>query len=124
MFIFSLIRIIGDTPLMLDAVTDEHVPQYARSKASEVMKQIIADLDQAISLFPEKTIISKYRFSYRGCAGAEKQMPGYGAPKYWTVAPTILMTLLLRWRRVEKTSGLSLLADFEGVTTVPGQIVK
>jgi starch-binding outer membrane protein, SusD/RagB family len=63
-FYFSLIRIIGDAPLMLEAINTENVPQIPRSPAKDVMKQIIADLDQAIALFPEKTIPGKYRFSY------------------------------------------------------------
>jgi starch-binding outer membrane protein, SusD/RagB family len=60
---FSLTRIIGDAPLMLEAITGDNVPKLPRSKATDVMTQIMADLDQAINLFPTKTIPSKYRFS-------------------------------------------------------------
>ena len=39
-YYFNLIRIIGDAPLMLEAITDENVPLLPRSKAIDVMKQI------------------------------------------------------------------------------------
>src|SRR3990170_2872755 len=76
-FYFHLTRIIGDAPLMLQAVTDENVPLLPRSSAVEVMKQIQADLDAAItgfksiSAFAVTNYPSKYRFSY-GAAQALK----------------------------------------------------
>lgn len=69
-FFFHLLRIIGDTPLMLDAVVDENVPLLPRSSGPEVMNQIKADLDAAIQQFStmsgfSKTVYpSKYRFAY------------------------------------------------------------
>lgn len=65
-FYFHLTRVIGDAPLMLEAIKDENVPILPRSKATDVMKQIIDDLNKAIGLFPVKTIPGKYRFSYPG----------------------------------------------------------
>jgi starch-binding outer membrane protein, SusD/RagB family len=69
-FYFHLTRIIGDAPLMLQAVVDENVPLLARSSAVDVMKQINSDLDSAISLlssmgqFSKTNYPSRYRFSY------------------------------------------------------------
>jgi len=42
-FYFYLLRVIGDTPLMLQAITDENVPLLPRAKAADVMKQVISD---------------------------------------------------------------------------------
>ena len=74
---FNLTRIIGDAPLMLQAVVNENVPLLARSKASDVVVQINSDLDSALLLFRSmtsfsvKTYPSKYRFAY-GSAQALK----------------------------------------------------
>lgn len=113
---FNLIRIIGDTPLMLDAVTDEHVPKYPRSKATEVMKQIIADLDMAISLFPEKIILTKYRFSYVAAQALKADAKLWSA-KVLAGGANDFNDAITALAEVEKTAGLSLLADFKGVTT-------
>lgn len=70
-FYFHLMRIIGKTPLMLEAITNENVPLLPRSTEAEVMTQIQADLDAALqqlesmSNFSKTTFPStKYRFSY------------------------------------------------------------
>ena len=64
-FFFHLTRIIGDAPLMLQAVTSENVPLLPRSPAKDVLNQVFADLDAAIALFPEQSFGNgKYRFSY------------------------------------------------------------
>ena len=69
-FYFYLTRIIGDAPLMLQAVVNENVPLLPRSPATDVMKQINSDLDSAILLyktmgnFSPSSYPSKYRFSY------------------------------------------------------------
>lgn len=61
---FHLVRIIGDTPIMLEAITDDNVPLLPRAPVADVLKQVFTDLDQAIAIFPEKTFLSKYIFSY------------------------------------------------------------
>lgn len=69
-FYFSLARIIGDAPLMLEAITDENVPLIARSPATEVLAQVQKDLDAAIASFKSMSGFSvtsypsRYRFSY------------------------------------------------------------
>ncbi|OQP60403.1 carbohydrate-binding protein SusD [Niastella vici] len=113
---FSLIRIIGDAPLMLDAITDENVPQLPRSKATDVMKQIIADLDQAISLFPDKTIPSKYRFSYASAQTLKADAKLWSA-KVLGGGANDFNDAITALAEVEKISGLSLRTDFKEVTT-------
>jgi starch-binding outer membrane protein, SusD/RagB family len=69
-FYFHLLRVIGDAPLMLEAVVDENVPLLARAPAAEVMNQIKSDLNEAltqftsISNFAKNVYPSKYRFAY------------------------------------------------------------
>lgn len=60
---FFIARIWGDVPLVLKSVVDENEPLYERAPVSEVFKQINADIDQALSLFPEAGYVDKYRFS-------------------------------------------------------------
>jgi len=115
-FYFNLIRIIGDAPLMLEAITDENVPQLPRSKATDVMKQILADLDQAIALFPEKTIPGKYRFSY-AAAQALKADAKLWSAKVLGGGANDLNDAITALAEVEKTAGLTLRPDFKDVTT-------
>jgi hypothetical protein len=113
---FNLVRIIGDTPLMLDAITDENVPQLPRSKDTEVMKQIFADLDKAIALFPEKTIPSRYRFSYAAAFTLRADAKLWSA-KVLGGGLNDFMDAVAAITEVEKTTGLSLNANFKDVTT-------
>jgi len=76
-FYFSLTRIIGDAPIMLEAITDDNVPLLPRAPATDVMKQIQSDLDAAIASFRSMSGFlptaypSFYRFAY-GSAQALK----------------------------------------------------
>lgn len=69
-FYFHLIRVIGDAPVMLQAVTGEDVPLLARSPAADVMTQILKDADAALehfksmSKFSKTAYPSRYRFAY------------------------------------------------------------
>ncbi|KQS36268.1 RagB/SusD family nutrient uptake outer membrane protein [Pedobacter sp. Leaf194] len=112
---FYLVRIIGDTPLMLEAITDDTVPLLPRAKATEVMKQVFADLDLAISLFPEKTYLSKYRFSF-GAAQALKAEAKLWSAKVLAGGATDFNDALTAAAAVE-ASGVSLLPNFKDVTT-------
>jgi starch-binding outer membrane protein, SusD/RagB family len=113
---FSLIRIIGDAPLMLEAITNENVPQLPRSKATDVMKQIVADLDQAIALFPEKTITSKFRFSYAAAQTLKADAKLWSA-KVLAGGTNDFNDAIAALAEVEKTTGLALRSDFKDVTT-------
>jgi hypothetical protein len=113
---FFLVRVIGDTPLMLAPVTDDNVPLLPRAKAVDVLKQIFADLDLAISLFPEKTYVNKYRFSY-GAAQALKAEAKLWSAKVNGGGTTDLNDAITAAQAVE-TTGVSLLTNFGQVTTV------
>lgn len=112
---FLLVRIIGDTPLMLQAITDDNVPPLPRAKAADVMKQVFADLDQAISLFPDKTYPNKYRFSY-GAAQALKAEAKLWNAKVLNGGATDFNDAITAGQAVESTN-VSLLANFGQVTT-------
>jgi hypothetical protein len=114
---FHLIRVIGDAPLMLDPVTDENVPQLPRSNAKEVMKQIIADLDNAINLFPTKTISSKYRFSYLAAQALKADAKLWSAKVLGGSTPDF-NDAITALAEIEKTTGISLRSNFKDVTTV------
>jgi hypothetical protein len=115
-FYFSLIRIIGDAPLMLQSISSENVPQLPRSPAKEVMTQIIADLDQALSLFPDKTIPSKYRFSYVSAQALKADAKLWSA-KVLGGGTNDFNDAITALAEVEKTAGLTLRTDFKEVTT-------
>ena len=118
---FHLTRIIGDAPLMLQAVTDENVPLLPRSSAVEVMKQIQADLDAAIagfksmSTFAATSYPSKYRFSY-GAAHALKADAKLWSAKVLGGGNTDLTAAIAAIDEVELT-GVILNADFKNVAT-------
>jgi hypothetical protein len=112
---FFLVRVVGDTPLMLQAITDDNVPLLPRAKAADVMKQIFTDLDLAISLFPDKTYSNKYRFTY-GAAQALKADAKLWSAKVLAGGATDFNDALTAAAAVEAT-GVSLLTNFKDVTT-------
>jgi hypothetical protein len=114
---FSLLRIIGKTPIMLESITNEHVPQLPRSETTDVMKQIMADLDQAFTLFPEKTIVSKYRFSYMA-AQALKADARLWSAKVLGGGTNDFNSAIAAVAEIEKNTSISLRPDFKDVTTV------
>lgn len=119
-FYFHLTRIIGDTPLMLQAITDENVPLLPRSPASEAMKQINADLDQAISLyksigtFSPTSYPSKYRFAYASAQALRAEAKLWSA-KVLGGGNADFEAAIAAASEVEG-SGVSLNADFKNVT--------
>ncbi|RFM27477.1 RagB/SusD family nutrient uptake outer membrane protein [Deminuibacter soli] len=121
-FYFHLTRIIGDAPLMLQAVTDENVPLLPRSKAVDVMKQIQSDIDTAIGYFTSmttfsaKTYPSKYRFSY-GAVQALKADSRLWSAKVLGGGETDFTAAVNAINEVE-ASGVSLNADYKNVTGV------
>jgi starch-binding outer membrane protein, SusD/RagB family len=121
-FYFSLTRIIGDAPLMLVAIVDENVPLLPRSPATEVLKQVQADLDQAIanfkamSNFAVNSYPSRYRFAYASTQALKAdaklwsaKVLGGGAAEFNDAIAAI--------NEVE-LSGRTLNADFKNATTV------
>jgi hypothetical protein len=64
---FSLMRIWGDVALVLEPTesTDRELP--ARSPASDVMTQVLGDIEKAISLFPESGFVNKNLVNKPAC---------------------------------------------------------
>jgi hypothetical protein len=80
------------------------------------MKQIIADLDQAITLFPDKAIPSKYRFAYPSAQALKADAKLWSA-KVLGGGASDFNDAITALAEVEK-AGLSLRTDFKEVTTV------
>ena len=118
-FYFYLTRIIGDAPLMLQAVVNENVPLLPRSPATDVMKQINSDLDSAILLyktmsnFSASSYPSKYRFSY-GAVQALKADAKLWSAEVLGGGDADLNDAITAISEVEST-GVSLNADFKNV---------
>ena len=121
-FYFHLTRIIGDAPIMLDAVVDENVPLLSRAKASDVMKQIQSDLDLAIQnftsigAFSKSVYPSKYRFAY-GSAMALKADAYLWSAKVLAGGDADFNNAVTALTEVE-ASGLILNQDYKNVTGI------
>jgi hypothetical protein len=121
-FFFHLTRIIGDAPLMLQAVVGTDVPLLARSPAADVIKQVNSDLDSAfllfrsVSNFAPKTYPSKYRFAY-GSAQALKADVSLWSAKVLGGGDAALNSVVTAINEVQST-GLTLNADFKSVTGI------
>ncbi len=119
-FYFNLLRVIGDAPLMLEAVVNENVPLLPRSKDTEVMQQIKTDLDAAIeqfssvSQFSKTSYPSKYRFAY-GSAQALKADACLWAAKVLGGGQAEYEAALTALNETTQT-GLTLNNDFKNVT--------
>lgn len=117
-YYLQLVRIIGDTPLMLQAIIDDNVPLLPRAKTIDVIKQIVADADMASSLFPEKTFISKIRFSYPAAQALKAEALLWSA-KVAAGGTTDFNGALNAIAEVEK-AGLTLLDNVRAITTTRG----
>ncbi len=119
-FYFHLTRIIGDAPLMLQAVVDDNVPLLPRSPAADVVRQINSDLDSSILLFRsignnDLTVFSsKYRFTY-GSVQALKADTKLWSAKVLNGGAADLNDAITAIEEVEKTTA-ALNADFGNVT--------
>jgi starch-binding outer membrane protein, SusD/RagB family len=121
-FYFHLLRVIGDAPLMLDAIVNDNVPQLPRAKSTDVMKQIKDDLNAAIdqfssmSNFSKTSYPSKYRFAY-GSAQALKADACLWSAKVLAGGQADLQEAVDALNEVMQT-GLSLNADYKNVTGI------
>lgn len=121
-FYFHLVRVIGDAPLMLEAVVDENVPLLPRSTAADVMNQIKADLNEAlaqltgISNFSKNAYPSKYRFAYGSVQALKADV------HLWTAkvlgGGNAEFNAAIEASNEAMASGLSLNADFKNVVGV------
>lgn len=115
-FFFNLTRIIGDAPLMLQAVTSDKVPLLSRSPAKDVLNQIFVDLDAAIALFPEQTFANgKYRFSYPAAQALKAEAKLWSA-KVHGGGDADFNDVITAATEVEK-AGLTLQANPANITT-------
>ncbi len=118
-FYFHLTRIIGDTPLMLQAVVNDNVPLLPRSSAANVMGQINSDLDSAVLLYKSipgydlTTFTSKYRFTY-GSVQALKADAKLWSAKVLNGGAADFNAAITAIEEVEKTNA-ALNADFKNV---------
>lgn len=118
-FYFHLTRIIGDAPLMLQAVVDDNVPLLPRSPAINVMGQINSDLDSAILLYKSipgydlTGFTSRYRFTY-GSVQALKADAKLWSAKVLNGGAADLNAAITAIEEVEKTNA-ALNADFKNV---------
>lgn len=119
-FYFSLTRIIGPAPLMLQAITSENVPLLERAPATDVIKQIRSDLDSALTMytsmsgFSAKAYPSKYRFSY-GATQALKADVLLWSAKVLAGGNADYNDAITAINEVE-ASGVTLNTDFKNVT--------
>jgi len=60
---FGILRVWGEAPLELEPTESDDKPQLPRSSTDEVMQQVLADVNQAIALFPEEGTVDKSRAS-------------------------------------------------------------
>ena len=121
-FYFSLARIVGDAPLMLEAITDENVPLLPRSPAADVLKQVQSDLDAALASFKSMTNFavnnypSRYRFAYASAQTLKADAKLWSA-KVLTGGNADLNDAITALNEVE-LSGRTLNADFKNATTI------
>jgi starch-binding outer membrane protein, SusD/RagB family len=110
---YYMAKIWGDVPLILEPVVDENVPLAARAPVADVFKQVFADLDAAIALFPEAGYVDKNRFS-RPAAYATKAEAKIWTAKMLGGGNADMTDALAAIAEVEK-SGVSLLPQFRNV---------
>ncbi|UYQ95422.1 RagB/SusD family nutrient uptake outer membrane protein [Chitinophaga horti] len=119
-FYFHLVRVIGDAPIMLEAVVNDNVPQLPRSPAADVVTQILADIDASLEQytsmdnFVRSSYPSKYRFAY-GSVQAMKADVLLWSAKVNGGGDASLQQAITAINEVE-TTGLSLNEDFAAVT--------
>jgi len=121
-FYFNLIRIIGDAPLMLQAITNDNVPLLPRSSSVNVMKRIQTDIDTSITVlkslsnYTATNFPSKYRFAY-GSVQALKADTKLWSAKVLAGGNNDLNDAILAINEVE-SSGVSLNATYKNVTGI------
>jgi starch-binding outer membrane protein, SusD/RagB family len=109
---FYIARVWGDVPLVLKSVVDENEQLYPKTLVADIFKQINADIDKALSLFPEAGYVDKYRFSKPSVNALKADV------KMWTGkvlggGATDLNAAIAAITEVE-TSGVSLLTSAYG----------
>lgn len=110
---FYLAKIWGDVPLVLKSVVDENEPLYPRTAVADIFKQINADIDLSLSLFPEAGYVDKYKFS-KPAVNALKADVKLWTAKVLNGGATDLNAAIAAITEVEN-SGVSLMATYGSI---------
>lgn len=111
---FTLIKSWGDVPLVLQPTESADRPMPPRTSASEVMSQLLKDVDQAIELFPEDGFINKSLASKPACYALKANALVWKA-KVLGGDKADLTAALKAIEELELASGLGLEADFGNI---------
>lgn len=111
---FVLIRAWGDVPLVLEPTESGDQPMAPRSPAADVMTQILKDVNEAISLFPEDGFVNKSEAS-KPAAYALKADAFLWKAKVLGGSAADLDSSLAAIAKVEATSGLKLENNFADI---------
>lgn len=111
---FVLLRAWGDVPLVLEPTESGDQPMAPRTAASDVMAQILKDVNESIALFPEGGFINKslaskpaaYALKADAFLWKAKVLGGNGAD---------LDSSLAAVEKVEATAGLALESNFANI---------
>lgn len=110
---FFLVRIWGDVPILLDPVLSDKIELKPRSPKEEVMKQILSDIEQSLSLFPEEGFVNK-NYSSKPAAYALKADALLWKAKVLSGGNSDLNEAVNAINEVEK-SGVELLPEYASV---------
>lgn len=111
---FVLVKAWGDVPLALEPTESGDQPMLPRSPAADVMKQILQDVDEAISLFPEEGFVNKSEAS-KPAAYALKADAFLWKAKVLGGSAADLDSSLDAITKVEAVSGLALESNFANI---------
>ncbi|MBC9909816.1 RagB/SusD family nutrient uptake outer membrane protein [Chitinophaga varians] len=111
---FWLVRTWSDVPLMLEPVASSNQQQPSRAAATDIMAQLLKDIDAAIALFPEGAFVNKSRAS-KPAAFTLKADALLWKAKVLKGNDADLQDALTALQQVESTAGLTLLDNFASI---------
>lgn len=110
---FFLVRIWGDAPILLEPILTDKVELKPRSPKDEVMKQVLSDIEQALSFFPEEGYVNK-NFASKPAAYALKADASLWKAKVLKGGDADFNAAIQAINEVEK-SGVGLLPSYAAV---------
>lgn len=111
---FTLLRSWGDVPIVLEPTESGDQPFLSRSPATDVMQQVLKDVNMAISLFPEDGFINKSRASKPACYALKADAFLWKAKVLEGGNPDLDSTLTAIGN-LESTAGLALESQFSQI---------
>lgn len=111
---FTLLRSWGDVPLVLKPTESGDQPLPARAPAADVMTQVLADVNKAISLFPEAGFVNKSRASQPACYALKADAFLWKA-KVLNGGDAALDSAVTAVEKVESVAGLGLESQFSQI---------